>query len=65
MIEPREDELAGLKRLVKFVEPRNCTDVTGEPCGCILSDQCDACIEIEAALDWIRETAKAAEGDGR
>jgi len=63
VIELREDELAGLKRLVKFVEPKSCTDITGEPCGCILSDECSACIEIDAALNWIRE-AKVAESRG-
>lgn len=54
MVPATVDEIAGLKRLAKFIEKKNCEDVTGERCGAFLSDQCDVCIEIEAALVYIR-----------
>lgn len=54
MVPATPDEISGLKRLVKFIEPKNCEDVTGEPCGIRLSDECDTCVEIEAALVYIR-----------
>lgn len=57
---PDESELGGLKRLLEFVQPKSCEEVTGKPCDCILSDECDVCIEIDAALHWIRQTAKDA-----
>ncbi len=51
---PDENELAGLERLLKWLEPKTCRDVTGQTCGAILSDECDACIELEAAANLIR-----------
>lgn len=55
---PQSTEIDGFKRLVKFMEPKNCRDVTGEPCGTVLSDECAACIEIEAAIVWLREAVE-------
>lgn len=56
MIEPSPTELDGIERIIKYLEPKNCEIITGQPCGCILSDQCFACIELEAGIDFLRET---------
>jgi len=52
---PDENEIAGLERLLKLTESKSCKDITGMSCGAILSDECDVCIELQAAGNLIRE----------
>jgi len=61
MIEPTRTELSGLRRLLAWLEQKKCEDITNKPCGCIRSDECDACIELESAADFIRQTIKSGE----
>lgn len=55
MREPDENELAGLERLVAWLKPKTCEDVTGKKCEAILSDECSPCIELSGAQEWLQE----------
>lgn len=52
---PDENEIAGLEMFVESVKKKTCTDFTGKPCGAILSDECFACVGLDAAFHWLKE----------
>lgn len=70
---PDGNELAGLRRLSKWLKLKTCTDVTGKPCETVLSaahfsDQevpceCVPCIELSAAQEWLLEVIGNAESE--
>lgn len=63
-IGPDETELHGIERVLAFLEPKDCEAVTGKPCGAILSDECDACVELEAGIDFLRQMVAWAHKQG-
>lgn len=53
MIEPDENEVEGLKRVLKHLKESSCTEFTGFGCETERSDECMACIHLSAAQEWL------------